>query len=170
MTIATPNPGTERTREVSREYVNAETGEVVRLVHEEPLKSGRPKDARQAHDEFVFLFPDGVEMIPWAELKGNTVKVLLHLATKLGYNEEAVIWQAEIANELGISPAAVSNAFRVLTDSRLIFRVDVHHYWVDPRIMWRGSAERRIIERDRLIRAGYIRKFRQIRQPGVRFE
>lgn len=136
------------TRPVEREYINPETGEAQRLIHEEPIRRRPPHKAR-SEGAFGLWFPEGVGQLARMKLSGLEYSVLLQLLEWSDFEDHTGYSATDLANKLEVHPNAISRAARVLRECGVLLPGGgPRRVWINPEYFWRGAqpARRRVID------------------------
>lgn len=124
---------------MSREYINAETGEVTRM---ELTKSFSYKCTE---DKFIMVFYEFIRSI--SDLKGSkSFHVLIELVRFADWNTGYVALTTkrrdEICKVLGIAKNNLSTYLKDLVNSKLIYGKQ-GDYKINPQIFWKGELDKR---------------------------
>lgn len=124
---------------MSREYINAETGETTRI---ELTKSFTYKCKE---DNFIMIFYEFIRSI--SDLKSfKAFQVLAEFARYVDWNTGHVILspgrRREICKVLNITKNNLSTYLKALVKSKLIFGQQ-SEYTVNPQVFWKGDLDKR---------------------------
>jgi predicted transcriptional regulator len=139
----TKPPSEDRYKEVTHQYEVRETGEVVTMTHQEPVKARRPRENREREAFGVVIF-DGLAKLGAGGLTGYDFRVLLQLIRQMDFEAPFRPYLRAIADATGIAPTNVSKSMRHLRDRGLVIDVDDLKVYVDPTMFWVGSSQARI--------------------------
>ena len=119
--------------------IDLETGELlngvtVHMPHREKMSQN-----------FVMMFKDPMlELATNRSLRGEQLRVLFYLLTKVGFNNEILITQKDAAAVLGLATSSVSTAMRKLVEQQILLvgpRIgNSTTYILSPIYGWCGDA------------------------------
>lgn len=147
MTDTVPENGVQerrRVKQVEREYTDAVTGEVKRLVHEETLNPRRRPPDEKSIEPFTLTYH--AEELAKHRMPGLCWSVLWHLVSTQGMGHEEVRYSTnDIARDIGSFPQKVSVALRTLEERGLIVerKPYARTLTLNPRYFWRGTPKAR---------------------------
>jgi len=121
--------------------IDADTGEVLSgtlvWVEDKPRSMGH----------FVKTYQNGLEALAAYRLTGETYSVLLHLMSKLSFDNWINVTQAEIGKRLNLAQPHVSRAMKVLVEKKIILegprKGRCHTYRLNYAIGYKGDEGRR---------------------------
>ncbi len=97
-------------------------------------------------EDFTMIFRDSQSidrMFHDPDMTAETVRVFFFLLNRIDYQNKLIIHQAEVAQELRITPATMSRIMKKLVDKHFLKKMVVGRstiYTVDCEVAWRGSA------------------------------
>jgi len=97
-------------------------------------------------EDFTMVFRDREStdrMFHDPDMTAETVRVFYFLLGRVDYENKLIIHQAEVAQELRITPATMSRIMKKLVDKHFLTKEVVGRstiYTVDCEVAWRGSA------------------------------
>lgn len=142
--------------------IDAETGE---QLEDGYLAYVAPKRSNGFYEGWLAMSQQALLQLATAGFTGEQLRVLLALLAYLDFENYAVINQAEIGRQLGITKNAVNRSLRVLIEKGVIIkeqRVGVNVYRLNPEYGWKGDARRHIIALDE-----YRRKAATVKDRSV---
>lgn len=142
------------TKRVTFDYEVEGTGEIMRMTHEAPVKKRRPKDMRSV-EPFGLIYR-GLASAPLGLLRGEDLRVMLYLTTRLEFNAPILIFQAELSEQVGMVPSSVSRSIRRLRRFGFLIEERAHREWLNPTLFWKGTPDVRIQTIDRLKAEGLL--------------
>ena len=121
--------------------LDADTGELVTgtmvWVEDKPPK---------AMGQFVKTYQNGLAALAAYRFTGETYSVMLHLMSKLSFDNWINVTQAEIGNSLGLAQPSVSRAMKVLVEKKVILegpkKGRCHTYRLNYAIGYKGDEAR----------------------------
>ena len=120
--------------------VDADTGELLRgtmvWVEDKPKSMGH----------FVKTYQNGLEALAAFRLTGETYSVMLHLMSKLSFDNWINVTQADIGKKLGLSQPNVARAMKVLVEKNIILegprKGRCHTYRLNYAVGYKGDEGR----------------------------
>ena len=98
--------GKQLTRQVTKTYVDVETGESFVFATEEALKKRPPRDMRSL-EPFGMIFPDAVAKLATMGLTSADWNVLIHLVGIMGFEDAFRYSSKEIGAALGLKTGSI---------------------------------------------------------------
>lgn len=122
--------------------VHPETGEQLRYVKEAQRGGGRKPKQQKTGGHWARIYPDEVWRL--MGLRGFEFRVLFLLIELTVPDREFRFVVKEIAETLGVTSSRVSQGIRGLQEHGVLIKLPGRRAWyLDPRIVWRGSDEYR---------------------------
>jgi hypothetical protein len=123
-----------------KEYSDIKTGEV------EGLGWLFPKKRRVYRTGYFMAVQKSIDvLIADKELGGEAVRVFLGIASGMGYQNEPVVCQADLAEKIGLHRSAVSRAIKKLMARGYVLetvRGRLKVYTVDPSVAFKGRPRK----------------------------
>lgn len=135
--------GKQLTRQVTKTYVDVETGESFVFATEEALKKRPPRDMRSL-EPFGMIFPEAVAKLATMGLTSADWNVLMHLVGIMGFEDSFRYSSKEIGAALGIRPNNVSRSIVKLKELGILIDLGQRRIYIHPDYFWRGSLKARI--------------------------
>ena len=126
-------------RETFREYVNEETGEIVRLPIEVSTRSVRFED----EPEYIKLYLKTIGA--FTDIRGTSSRLFYELVKRMEYaNDEQRVYlnamlRKDLQSAMGVRKSAFDKALRELRDRGIIRRLGPNTYAMNPLFVGKGK-------------------------------
>ena len=130
-------------REVTRAYVDVETGETRMFRTEEALKKRPPRDMRSL-EPFAMIFPDAIAKLALLGLTTTDWRVLMHLVGIMGFEDPFRYSAKEIGVAIDVHRNNVSRSISRLKELGILIDLGHRRVYIHPDYFWRGSLKARI--------------------------
>ena len=127
--------------------IDLDTGEV--LGNEGFVAYVVPKRKNGFREGWVAMAQGPLDLLAAADLDGSDLRVLLHLLSRLDFENLLVINQVEIARGLSMRREHVNRSIKSLMNLGVLLqgpRIGIHRsYRLNPQFGWKGSAKSHVI-------------------------
>lgn len=132
---------TERVKTVTKEYTNVDSGEVVKLTHEEPIQVKRQAQDHRFEMGYAMVWPEKIWQV---QLGARNWQVFWLLAATVNIETGVSHYSVkEIAEKLEVHESNVSRAIATLVTAGLARRISRGKVQLNPNLVWRGPLKLR---------------------------